>query len=100
MPLLMSLEGPKLGAIDEIRARFYANMPQSIFKGRFAVGPQQPLNGQPNLGAVFQAMPSIGASIGDNKLLVVFAVGFGMWLAASARGQRLVAKLIKHKKSR
>lgn len=96
MPLLMSLEGPRLGAIDEIRAKFYANLPQSMFRGKAYVGPvQAQLKG---LGVVFPPMPSFTASLSDNKLLVIFAIGMGMWFAASARGQKLVGKYFKRKR--
>jgi hypothetical protein len=78
MPLLMSLEGPQLSAIDEIRASLYAVPSKNMWKANAQLS---------GLFDPFTAKP----------WLVAGGLVLGMWLAGSTKGRALVSKFRKRR---
>lgn len=74
MPYVMSLEGPQLRNLDELRGQLYAAAPRRFWRASAA------LNG------MFDPFML-------NKLWVGAGLVLGAWLAGSAKGRSLVAKV-------
>lgn len=77
MPTVMSLEGPRVSHLNEIRSQLYAATPRVWWRA------QATLNG---FTEPFIAHPWI----------FLFSIFGGLWLAGSKTGQTLIAKA-KHK---
>jgi hypothetical protein len=72
MPHLMSLEGPRVDRIAQLRGQLYSAIPRPAWA----------------LSGIFDPFML-------NKLWVGVGVVLGMWLAGSKKGQELVAKVAK-----
>ncbi len=77
MPQLMSLEGPQLSRVDQIRGQLYAAAPKRWLRGT-------------GMGDTFLT-PYVSPFVSHP---VVFALGIvaGFWLAGSKAGQKLLKR--------
>jgi len=73
MPYIMSLEGPQLATVDELRAELYANIPKGVWR----------------LGAELRGITD---PIKAHPLAIVGGLILGAWLAGSIKGQALVRR--------
>jgi len=73
MPMIMSLEGPRLRPIDRVRGQLYAATPRAAYRA----GAQ--------LRGIFDPLRA-------HSRLAIGCVLLGMWLAGTGVGQELVRK--------
>lgn len=77
--MIMSLEGPRLRALDGAHAELLGVLPRPYWRVR-------------------RELAGILDPVLDHKLVTVGALLFGAWLAGSKRGQRIMRRVFKRKR--